>query len=260
MDNPRTVRCAESDERARGTRRAGMPRPWPTTEPTAAHRAAYADAKVASFWLDDLPPRDPHPPLAGTTDADLVIVGGGFTGLWAALHAKRDAPERDVVVLEADVVGGGASGRNGGFMVASLTHGLWNGLARFEDEMRTLERLAFENFEGIQARSRGLQHRRRVRADRRAGRDARAARGRGRRGGGRAAARLRPRRRRPRRERDARRGRLPHLPRRRLGPQRRRRWCIRPSWPTGCAPRRCARASGSSSTRRRRRCTPTGAR
>jgi glycine/D-amino acid oxidase-like deaminating enzyme len=128
-----------------------MPRPWPTTEPTAAHRAAYADAKVASFWLDDLPPRDPHPPLSGTTDADLVIVGGGFTGLWAALHAKRDDPSRDVVVLEADVIGGGASGRNGGFMVASLTHGLWNGLARFEDEMRTLERLAFENFDGIQA-------------------------------------------------------------------------------------------------------------
>jgi glycine/D-amino acid oxidase-like deaminating enzyme len=128
-----------------------MPRPWPTTEPTAAQRAAYADAKVASFWLDDLPPRDPHPPLAGTTDADLVIVGGGFTGLWAALHAKRDDPARDVVVLEADVAGGGASGRNGGFMVASLTHGLWNGLARFPDEMRTLERLAFENFDGIQA-------------------------------------------------------------------------------------------------------------
>jgi glycine/D-amino acid oxidase-like deaminating enzyme len=127
-----------------------MPRPWPTTEPTAAHRAAYADAKVASFWMDDLPPRETHPPLQGTTDADLVIVGGGFTGLWAALHAKRDAPSRDVVVLEADVVGGGASGRNGGFMVASLTHGLWNGLARFEDEMRTLERLAFENFDGIQ--------------------------------------------------------------------------------------------------------------
>ncbi|WCB94148.1 Gamma-glutamylputrescine oxidoreductase [Baekduia alba] len=128
-----------------------MPRPWPTTPPTAAHRAAYADAKTVSFWLDDLPERARDAPLAGITDADLCIVGGGFTGLWAALHAKADDPSRDVVVLEADVAGGGASGRNGGFMVASLTHGLANGLARFPDEMVALERLAFENFEGIKA-------------------------------------------------------------------------------------------------------------
>jgi glycine/D-amino acid oxidase-like deaminating enzyme len=129
----------------------GMPRPWPTTPPTAAQRAAYADAAPRSFWLDDLPAREPDAPLQGVTDAGLVIVGGGFTGLWAALHAKRDDPARDVVLLEADVVGGGASGRNGGFLVASLTHGLWNGLARFPDEMRTLERLAFANFDGIKA-------------------------------------------------------------------------------------------------------------
>jgi glycine/D-amino acid oxidase-like deaminating enzyme len=126
-----------------------MPRPWPTTPPTAAHRAAYADARTASFWLDDLPARAPEAPLSGVADADLCIVGGGFTGLWAALHAKADDPARDVVVLEADVVGGGASGRNGGFLVSSLTHGLANGLARFAGEMPTLERLAAENFAGI---------------------------------------------------------------------------------------------------------------
>jgi glycine/D-amino acid oxidase-like deaminating enzyme len=128
-----------------------MPRPWPTTPPTAAHRAAYADAKVVSYWLDDLPARRDDPPLEGAVDADLCIVGGGFTGLWAALHAKADDPGRDVVVLEADRVGAGASGRNGGFLVASLTHGLANGLSRFPDEMVTLERMAFENFEGLKA-------------------------------------------------------------------------------------------------------------
>ena len=128
-----------------------MSRPWPTTPPTAAERAAYADARTTSFWLDDLPARDAGAPLAGVQDADLCIVGGGFTGLWAALHAKRDDPARDVVVLEADRVGAGASGRNGGFMVASLTHGIGNGLARFPDEMPTLERLALENFAGIKA-------------------------------------------------------------------------------------------------------------
>jgi glycine/D-amino acid oxidase-like deaminating enzyme len=128
-----------------------MARPWPTTPPTAAHRAAYADAKVVSYWRDDLPARSDDPPLAGAVAADLCVVGGGFTGLWAALHAKAEDPARDVVVLEADRVGAGASGRNGGFLVASLTHGLANGLARFPDEMAVLERLAFENFEGLKA-------------------------------------------------------------------------------------------------------------
>jgi glycine/D-amino acid oxidase-like deaminating enzyme len=128
-----------------------MPRPWPTTPPTAAHRAAYADAENVSYWLDDLPARADDPPLEGVAGADLCIVGGGFTGLWAALHAKADDPARDVVVLEADRAGTGASGRNGGFLVASLTHGLANGLARFPDELEVLERLAFENFEGLKA-------------------------------------------------------------------------------------------------------------
>jgi glycine/D-amino acid oxidase-like deaminating enzyme len=126
-----------------------MPRPWPTTPPTAAQRAAYADAAPTPFWLDDLPARPADPPLEGRVEADLCIVGGGFTGLWAALHAKADDPARDVVVLEADRVGAGASGRNGGFVVASLTHGLANGLARFADELPVLERLALENFDGI---------------------------------------------------------------------------------------------------------------
>jgi glycine/D-amino acid oxidase-like deaminating enzyme len=128
-----------------------MPRPWPTTPPTAAQRAAYADARPTSFWLDDLPARPTDAPLEGVVDADLCIVGGGFTGLWAALHAKADDPARDVVVLEADRVGAGASGRNGGFLIASLTHGIGNGLARFPDEVRTLERLGLENFDGLKA-------------------------------------------------------------------------------------------------------------
>jgi len=93
--------------------------------------------------------REPYPPLASTTGADLCIVGGGFTGLWAALHAKRENAWRDVVVLEQDTIGCGASGRNGGFIVSSLTHGISNGMARFADEMPELERLAQGNFDGF---------------------------------------------------------------------------------------------------------------
>ncbi|MEA2459679.1 MAG: hypothetical protein QOC95_2651, partial [Thermoleophilaceae bacterium] len=128
---------------------AAMPRPWPDRPPTAEERAAYAHATPRSFWVDRLPRRDRHPPLEGATAADLCIVGGGFTGLWAALHAKAGDPGRDVVLLEAEMVGHGASGRNGGFASSSLTHGVANGLARFEDEMPLLEWLGRRNFDGL---------------------------------------------------------------------------------------------------------------
>jgi glycine/D-amino acid oxidase-like deaminating enzyme len=125
--------------------------PWPAEPPAPHHRAAFADAVVRPFWTDRLPSRDGYPPLEGPTEADLCIVGGGFTGLWAALQAKAEEPERDVVVLEAESIAHGASGRNGGFAIASLTHGIENGLARFADEMPVLERLAHENFAGLVA-------------------------------------------------------------------------------------------------------------
>jgi glycine/D-amino acid oxidase-like deaminating enzyme len=127
--------------------------PWPRTPPTAAHRAAYADAVPRSFWLDEehggVVRPGAAPALRGETRAALCIVGGGYTGLWAALHAKRDDPDRDVVLLEAEVCGFGGSGRNGGFCVASLTHGLANGAARFADELAMLERLGLENHRGL---------------------------------------------------------------------------------------------------------------
>jgi glycine/D-amino acid oxidase-like deaminating enzyme len=128
-----------------------MPRPWPDRPPNAAERAAYAGATPRSFWVDSLPEREPSPPLVGTAGADLCIVGGGFTGLWTALMAKEEDPGRDVLLLEADTVAHGASGRNGGFVSSSLTHGLSNGLARFADELELLERLGRENFDGLAA-------------------------------------------------------------------------------------------------------------
>ena len=71
----------------------------------------------------------------------MAIAGGGYTGLWTALLAKSAAPGRDVVLLEAGTVAQGASGRNGGFVAASLTHGFSNGLARWPRELAALTAL-----------------------------------------------------------------------------------------------------------------------
>ncbi len=128
-----------------------MPAPWPLTPITAAERAAYADAEPRPFWTAALPAPEPSPPLRGEVEADLCIVGGGFTGLWAALQAKADDPGREVVLLEAETIGFGASGRNGGFAIGSLTHGLENGIARFGREIELLERLGRENLAGYVA-------------------------------------------------------------------------------------------------------------
>jgi len=69
-----------------------------------------------SLWLAEaLGDVAPRPPVAGDVRCDVCVVGGGFTGLWTALAIRELEPSADVVVLEADVCGGGASGRNGGF-------------------------------------------------------------------------------------------------------------------------------------------------
>jgi glycine/D-amino acid oxidase-like deaminating enzyme len=71
---------------------------------------------------------EPAPPLEGDAEADVAIVGGGYTGLWTARALKERDPGLDVVVLEADECGRGPSGRNGGFC-----HGYWSHLPRLRE-------------------------------------------------------------------------------------------------------------------------------
>ncbi len=125
--------------------------PWPSEPPNAEHRAAYADAEPAPFWLDTPDRPTASPPLDGYVECDLAVVGAGLSGLWAAVLAKERDPDAEVVICEGGRVADAASGRNGGFFMSSLTHGVENGLARFPEEMQALERLGLESFEGAAA-------------------------------------------------------------------------------------------------------------
>jgi glycine/D-amino acid oxidase-like deaminating enzyme len=78
-----------------------------------------------SLWLQQaLASQEPyeHPAFEGHADSDVCIVGGGFTGLWTALELKRRDPGTEVTLVEADLCGAGASGRNGGFALTWWAH------------------------------------------------------------------------------------------------------------------------------------------
>jgi glycine/D-amino acid oxidase-like deaminating enzyme len=116
---------------------------------TGREDAGSSGASTVPFWLDTADRQAPTDPFRGEAACDLLIVGGGFTGLWAAVQAKERDPGRDVLLVESHEIGWAASGRNGGFLDASLTHGAWNGEERFPEEAGTLERLGRENFDGL---------------------------------------------------------------------------------------------------------------
>jgi glycine/D-amino acid oxidase-like deaminating enzyme len=115
----------------------------------AAVARSLAGAVPRSFWLDQPDAPEPLPALANDVTADLAVIGGGFTGLWTALLARERYPELEVILVEAKTVGWAASGRNGGFCSASLTHGIGNGLERFPGEMPLLEKLGEQNLREI---------------------------------------------------------------------------------------------------------------
>ncbi|GGL16070.1 NAD(P)/FAD-dependent oxidoreductase [Planomonospora parontospora] len=105
-----------------------------------------------SFWFRSLGVPEAGTPLEGDRDADVVIVGGGYTGLWTAYYLKKADPALRVVVLEKEFAGYGASGRNGGWLVGELagtperyarTHG--------EDAARRFQRVMFETVDEVVA-------------------------------------------------------------------------------------------------------------
>lgn len=110
---------------------------------------ALKDTKNCPLWHDtDLMP-DPLPPLVTDENCELLIVGGGFTGLWAAMQVKERNPEADVILIEQTCIADGASGRCGGFLSSSVAHGETNTEHRFPGEAERLQQLGAQNMKEL---------------------------------------------------------------------------------------------------------------
>ena len=109
------------------------------------HTEALKHAKERPVWHDPEIMPAALPPLASDAKCELLIVGGGFTGLWAAVQAKERRPDIDVILIEQSFVGDGASGRCGGFLSTSLAHGESNVGHRFPGEADRLRELGAQN-------------------------------------------------------------------------------------------------------------------
>ena len=123
------------------------------TTATAAHGAEDAHYRTTSFWHDTAPGAlTRRAPLPGDTQADVAIVGAGFTGLWTAYYLTELDPAIRVVMIERDIAGFGASGRNGGWCYG----GLPGSRARFveqhgHDAVMRYERTCFDTIDVIGA-------------------------------------------------------------------------------------------------------------
>jgi glycine/D-amino acid oxidase-like deaminating enzyme len=97
-----------------------------------SHDTPEGGYRSVSYWLDSLSaedPLEPRPSLTGPADADVAIVGAGYTGLWTAYYLQSARPDLRIVIIEREVAGFGASGRNGGWCSA-LFPASWDKLAR----------------------------------------------------------------------------------------------------------------------------------
>jgi len=115
------------------------------------HHHALKDAVARPLWHDPQIMPAPLPSLSEDTGCELLIVGGGFTGLWATIQAKERKPEADIIIIEKTFVGDGASGRCGGFLTTSIAHGETNLSARFPGEADDLNALGIQNMKELLA-------------------------------------------------------------------------------------------------------------
>ena len=117
---------------------------------TELARIALDATKFTTYWLDSLDPVDNLHSLDEDTHCDLLVVGGGFCGLWGAIQAKEQNPNRDVLLIEAKSIANGASGRPAAIMSTSVMHGIDNTERMFPGEVAELEKLGRQNMKGFQ--------------------------------------------------------------------------------------------------------------
>ncbi len=106
---------------------------------------ALTETKYCPLWHDQEVRPEQLPPLARDEKCQLLIVGGGFTGLWAALQAKESMPDLDIILIESTFVGDGASGRNGGILESDLAHSQTNSDYHFPNESERIDELGRQN-------------------------------------------------------------------------------------------------------------------
>ncbi len=120
---------------------------WPEPE----HQHMTEDYRKISFWLDSEPGSlEPRPSLTSTIDADVAIIGAGYTGLWTAYYLKKIDPAMNIVIVESQIAGYGASGRNGGWCsayLAGIEHWLDDPTSR--DDAIRLQRLLFDTVKEV---------------------------------------------------------------------------------------------------------------
>ena len=150
--------CAEIACATRGANRAFGLGCKACGHATALYAWSDVSAAKPSHWLAEIGPIELRAPLDGDRDADVCIVGAGFTGLWTAYELRRAAPDLEVVVLESRYAGFGASGRNGGWILGELagTPRQWVKLAG-QDAARAMTRAiegAVSEIEAFVARER----------------------------------------------------------------------------------------------------------
>jgi len=110
----------------------------------------HRSIEQASYWLATRPEYVTSPPLEGDARADVVIIGGGFTGQWTSLFLKELAPGTEVVVLEQAVLGYGGSGRNAGQVSGCLDHSHRQAIAHFgRDEARRMAHIGLQNLDDL---------------------------------------------------------------------------------------------------------------
>ena len=110
----------------------------------------HASIEQSSYWLATRRDYVPGPVLEGEHKVDIVVIGGGFTGLWTSIFLKELAPEASVIVLEQAVLGYGGSGRNAGQVSGCIDHSHHHAIAHFgKDEAQRMARVGQENLDEL---------------------------------------------------------------------------------------------------------------